>query len=72
MFSALIQIRLATPSLSKITPACQANSPNPNRRFKFHKRYQLFIRVHNETLSVVAVRVCIREAGPFVRLLRCC
>jgi hypothetical protein len=25
--------------------------------FKFHKRCQLFIRVHNVTLSVVAVRV---------------
>jgi hypothetical protein len=25
-----------------------------NRRFKFKKRGQLFIRVHNETLSVVA------------------
>ena len=29
----------------------------PNRRFKFHKRRQLFIRVNNETLSFVALRV---------------
>jgi hypothetical protein len=64
MFSALIQIRLATPSLSKITPACQANSPNPNRRFKFHKRYQLFIRVHNKTLSVIAVCVSNPDRSP--------
>jgi hypothetical protein len=28
-----------------------------NRRFKFEKRRQLFIRAHNETLSVVAMRV---------------
>jgi hypothetical protein len=28
-----------------------------NRRFQFHKRGQLFIGTHNETLSVVAVRV---------------
>jgi hypothetical protein len=29
----------------------------PNRRFQFHKCSQLFVRVHNETLSVVAMRV---------------
>ena len=28
-----------------------------HRRFQFHKRSQFFIRTHNETLSVVAVRV---------------
>ena len=28
-----------------------------NRRFEFHKRRQFFIRVYNETLSVVAVCV---------------
>ena len=28
-----------------------------NRRFQFHKRGQLFIRMHNETLSVVAMRI---------------
>jgi hypothetical protein len=27
-----------------------------NRRFKFQKRSQLFLRVHNETLTVVAMR----------------
>jgi hypothetical protein len=27
------------------------------RRFKFNKRSQLFIRVHNEPLSIVAMRV---------------
>jgi hypothetical protein len=29
-----------------------------SRRFQFHKRSQLFIRVHNVTLSVSAVCVC--------------
>jgi hypothetical protein len=28
-----------------------------NRRLQFHKRSQLFIRVHNEPLSVAAMRV---------------
>jgi hypothetical protein len=32
---------------------------NPNRRFEFHKRSQLFIRSHDETLSVVAM--CVRN-----------
>jgi hypothetical protein len=31
--------------------------PSPDRRFKLDKRRLLFIRMHNETLSVVAVRV---------------
>ena len=35
-----------------------------NRRFKFHKRSQLFIRTHNETLSVVAMRVCNPDRSP--------
>jgi hypothetical protein len=35
-----------------------------NRRFQFHKRRQLFIRTHNETLSVVAVRVSDKEGSP--------
>jgi hypothetical protein len=30
---------------------------SPNRRFKFHKRCQLFICTHNETLSVAMMRV---------------
>jgi hypothetical protein len=28
-----------------------------NRRLQFNKRSQLFIRVHNETLCVVAMRI---------------
>src|SRR4030095_6033412 len=30
-------------------------TPSPNRRFEFHKRGQLFISTHHETLSVIAV-----------------
>jgi len=29
----------------------------PGRQFEFEKRSQLFIRTHNEALSVVAMRV---------------
>jgi hypothetical protein len=54
----LIQIHLATSSLRKIWPACQDKfSASANRRFEFDKRSQLFIRAHNETLSVVAMCV---------------
>ena len=35
-----------------------------NRRFKFHKRSQLFIRAHNETLSVAAMCVCNPDRSP--------
>jgi hypothetical protein len=66
----LIQIRLATPSFEKISTASQGNSATPNRRFEFHKRSQLFIRVHNETLSVVAMRVCNPNCSP-VGINRC-
>ncbi|OLA95987.1 MAG: hypothetical protein AUH19_08755 [Verrucomicrobia bacterium 13_2_20CM_55_10] len=41
----------------KTSPPCQAKKPPPNRRFEFPKRGQLFIGVHNETLSVAAMRV---------------
>jgi hypothetical protein len=35
-----------------------------NRRFKFDKRSQLFIRAHNETLSVVAMCVSNEDRSP--------
>ena len=35
-----------------------------NWRFEFHKRSQLFIRVHNETLPVAAMRVCNPDRSP--------
>jgi hypothetical protein len=36
-----------------------------NRRFEFDKSRQLFIGVHNETLSVVAMCVCNPERPRF-------
>ena len=59
-----IQIRLATPSLERILPICQANSATPNRRFEFDERSQLFIGAHNETLSVAAMRVRNPDRSP--------
>jgi len=35
-----------------------------NRPFQFQKRSQLFIRTHNETLCVVAMRVCNPDRSP--------
>jgi hypothetical protein len=36
-----------------------------NRPFQFHERSQLFIRVHSETLSVVAMRINNPDRSPF-------
>jgi hypothetical protein len=36
-----------------------------NRRFQFQKSSHLFIRVHNETLSIIAVCVNNPERSPF-------
>jgi hypothetical protein len=54
-----IQIRLATLSLARISPARQAQfSATANRRFKFQKRRQLVVSMHNETLSVA---MCVND-----------
>jgi len=37
----------------------------PNGRFEFQKRHQLFIRVHDETLSVAAIPLRRKHAGDF-------
>jgi hypothetical protein len=60
-----IQIRLATSSFEKISPAGQAKSAGANHRFQFQKRRQLFIRTHNETPSVAAMRVSNPDCAPF-------
>jgi len=61
----LIQIRLTTASLEKSRPASQDNSPQrTGSRFQFQKRPQLFIRVHNKAISVVAVCVCNKDWLP--------
>ena len=54
----LIQIRLEDVEFGKISPTCQEQfAAIADRRFEFHKRRQLFIRVHNETVSVAAMCV---------------
>ena len=39
-----------------------------NRRFKFPKRGQLFVGIHNETLSVAAMRVSDPDRSPATRI----
>jgi hypothetical protein len=52
--------------LMKISPACQDKfAAGANRRFKFHKSSQFFIRSRNETLSVAAMRVSNPDGSPF-------
>jgi len=41
-----------------------AYSSGANRQFKFQKRGQLFVRVHNEPLSVAAMRVNNPDRSP--------
>jgi hypothetical protein len=55
--------------LEKAPQIVNAKNRNPNRRFQFHKRSQLFIRVHNETLSVAAMRLQRRIVRPIFRFL---
>jgi hypothetical protein len=35
-----------------------------NRQFQFYKRSQLFIRSHNEALTVAAVRISNEDCSP--------
>jgi hypothetical protein len=39
-----------------------------DRRFEFDKRGQFFIRVHNEALSVVSMRVCNPDRSPLCQV----
>jgi hypothetical protein len=52
-----IQILVSGNSAKSLASSSNQFAATPNRRFEFNKRSQLFIRAHNETLSVVAVRV---------------
>ena len=54
-----VRLQLFWPSLSS----------DSNRRFQSNKRGQLFIRAHNETLSVGAMWVCNPDCSP-VRINR--
>jgi hypothetical protein len=38
--------------------------PSPDRRFKLDKRRLLFIRMHDETLPVIAMRICNPDRSP--------
>jgi hypothetical protein len=60
-----IQIRLATLSLQKSTPACQEKiAASANRRFKFEKRCRLLIAMGDKSLSVVPMRVNYPDSSP--------
>jgi hypothetical protein len=43
---------------------CSRRRSDPNCEFEFDKRGQLFIRVHNETLSIVVMRVGNKDRSP--------
>jgi hypothetical protein len=61
----LIQIRSATPSFEKLTPARQAHSPHALiADSSSNKHSQLFIRTHNEPLPVSAMRVSTPDRSP--------
>jgi hypothetical protein len=49
---------------AKASPCEQKGSDSPNRRFEFAKRGQYFIRPHNETLSIAAMRVSNPDCSP--------
>jgi hypothetical protein len=44
--------------------ANEANKRTADRRFEFQKRSHLFIRVHNEALTVVAMCVGDKDRSP--------
>jgi hypothetical protein len=46
------------------TVSSKKRAATPNRRFEFEKRSELFIRVHNEPLSVIAMRVSNEDRSP--------
>jgi hypothetical protein len=53
-----MQIRLATPSLRKSRLLVKYNgSTSMNRRLEFQKRRSVFIRAHDEPVSVAAMRL---------------
>ena len=61
----LIQDRLSDAEFGKnLANLSNQFAASANRRFEFQKRRQLFIRTHNETLSVVAMRVSNPDRSP--------
>jgi hypothetical protein len=61
-FRLISKFHLTASSLKNL-PTRQADSPH-SRVAQFLKRRQLFIRVHNETLSVAAMRVSNPDCSP--------
>src|SRR4029453_3924865 len=51
-------------NVNHLTRRCSEPRAVTNRQFELHKRRQFFIRVHNQTLSVVAVCVCNPNRSP--------
>src|SRR6266478_3166346 len=61
----LIQIRLTIPKSGENYASLSSQfAATPNCRFEFEKRGQLIIRVHNEALTVVAMRVHNPDRSP--------
>ena len=60
-------IRDSLSSFTFTAPQSSGRSAGSNRRFKFQKRGQLFIREYNETLSVVAMGVSNPDCSPVWR-----
>jgi hypothetical protein len=55
----------------KISPACRGYSvASANRKFQFQKRRQLFLGLHDVTLSIAAMRVSNPDRSP-VGINRC-
>ena len=50
--------KIINPQIARISPI------QPNCRFEFHKRGQLFIRLHNEAFSIVGMRVSNADCLP--------
>jgi hypothetical protein len=67
----LIQTRLSDAEFEKnVANLSNQFAASANHRFKLNKSGQLFIRVHNETLSIVAMRVSNPDCSP-VGINRC-
>ena len=61
----LIQDRLSDAEFGKnLANLSNQFAASANRRFQFYKRSQLFIRLHNETLSIVAMCACNPDRSP--------
>jgi hypothetical protein len=65
MFPCLIQTRLSDAEFGKnVANLSNQFAASANRRFQFQKGGQLFIRTHNETLSVAAMCVNNPDRSP--------